>query len=53
VIDLARLAAFNVCVLVWLSYLIFPEREAKFFGKPLQKSDLELWDQELQRMVQR
>jgi hypothetical protein len=52
-IDAVRLAAFHVCVLVWLCYLVFPEREPKFAGKSLQKSELELWDQELQRMVER
>jgi hypothetical protein len=52
-IDAVRLAAFHVSVLVWLCYLIFPEREPKFTGKPVQKSELEFWDQESQRMVQR
>ncbi len=52
-IDVARLTAFHVCVLIWLCYLIFPEREPRFTGRLLQKSELELWDQELQRMVQR
>ena len=52
-IDAVRLAAFHVCVLVWLGYLVFPEREPTFAGKTLQKSELELWNQELQRMVQR
>jgi hypothetical protein len=51
-IDVLRLAAFQVSVLIWLLYLIFPEREPKFTGKGFQKSELELWDQELQRMVQ-
>jgi hypothetical protein len=52
-IDAVRLGAFHVCVLVWLGYLIRPERQPKFAGKLLQKSELESWDQELQRMVQR
>lgn len=52
-IDAVRLTAYHVCVLVWLGCLVFPEREPKFAGKLLQKSELEFWDQELQRMVQR
>jgi hypothetical protein len=52
-IDLLRLATFHVCVLVWLGYLLFPKREAEFIGAPMQKSDLEFWDEELQRMVRR
>lgn len=52
-IDVLRMAAFHVCVLVWLGYLIFSERGPKFAGAPLQASDLESWDEELQRMVRR
>jgi hypothetical protein len=53
VIDVVRMAGFHVCVLVWLGYLIFPERGPKFKGKPPQESELESWNQELQRMVRR
>ncbi len=53
VVDVLRLATFHACVLVWLGYLVFPRREARFVGEPLQRSELEFWDQELQRMVQR
>jgi len=52
-IDMMRLAAFHVCVLVWLGYLIFPKQEPKFTGAPMQASELEFWDQALQRMVRR
>ena len=52
-IDDVRMAGFHACVLVWLAYLVFPKREPKFTGTPLQKSDLESWDEELQRMVRR
>jgi hypothetical protein len=51
-IDDVRMAGFHVCVLVWLGYLVFPERRPKLAGQPLQTSDLESWDQEMQRMVQ-
>lgn len=50
-IDDVRMAGFHVCVLVWLGYLIFPEQRPKFAGMPLDGSDLESWDKELQRMV--
>lgn len=52
-IDDMRMAGFHGCVLVWLGYLIFPDRGPKFEGKPLPASDLESWDKELQRMVRR
>jgi hypothetical protein len=51
VIDLARMAGFHVCVLVWLGYLIFPGRGPEFKGLPPQESDLESWNQEVQKMV--
>ena len=52
-IDDVRMTGFHVSVLVWLGYLIFPEKGPKFGGRPLQTSDLESWDEELQKMVRR
>ena len=51
IIDLVRMAGFHACVLVWLGYLIFPEQRPKFKGTAPQESDLEAWNQELQKMV--
>jgi hypothetical protein len=53
VIDVVRMTGFHICVLVWLAYLIFPDRGPKFGGRAPQESDLESWDKELQRMVRR
>jgi hypothetical protein len=50
-IDILRMAAFHISVLVWLIYIFLPERLPRFTGTGLHKSDLELWDQELRRMV--
>jgi len=52
-IDVVRGAGFHVGVLVWLGYLVLPERQPRFAGEPPQTSDLESWDQELQRIVPR
>lgn len=51
--DLAQMAAFHVCVLVWLVALFLADRNPTFPDRKLKMSDLELWDKELQRMVQR
>jgi hypothetical protein len=51
VIDDVRMAGFHVCVLVWLGYLVFPEPQAMFVGESPQTSDLESWEQEMQRMA--
>jgi hypothetical protein len=51
-VDVTQMAAFHVAVLVWLVYLLLPERSPKqtqVFGE----SDIRFWDQELQRMAGR
>lgn len=52
-VDLTQMAAFHVCVVIWLVYLFVADRTPPFPDGKLKVSDLELWDQELQRMVQR
>jgi len=52
-IDIAQMSAFQVCVGVWLGYLFVPERVPMVIGSGLQQAELELWDHEVQRMVQR
>ena len=47
------MAAYHCCVLIWLWYLIVPERKPKYPSKALPEYDLEIWNQELQRMLQR
>jgi|SRR6266404_1243550 hypothetical protein len=53
VIDLLQMGAYHVCVLVWFVYIVLGRRNRAFTGTGLRKNDLEAWDQELQRMVQR
>jgi hypothetical protein len=52
-VDLTQMASFHVCVVIWLVYLFLADRTPPFPDGKLKISDLELWDQELQRMVQR
>ena len=52
-VDVLQMAGFHVCVLIWLAYLLLPERTPSFTGRSLLETDLELWDQQLQRMVRR
>jgi hypothetical protein len=51
VVDLIGMSAFHLCAAIWLVYILLPERLPRFVGAGLKKSDLEFWDQELQRMV--
>jgi hypothetical protein len=53
VIDAVSMAAYQVCVLIWLVYLFLPERPPTSTGTGLQTSELESWDQELERLAQR
>jgi hypothetical protein len=52
-LDLIQMTAYLLCVLVWTGYLLLPEPVSVLNSTNLQKSDLELWDQELQKMVER
>jgi hypothetical protein len=53
VIDAISMAAYQVCVLIWLVYFFLPERLPALTGTGLQTSELESWDQELERLAQR
>jgi hypothetical protein len=52
-VDLMQMASFHMCVVIWLVYLFLADRPPQFPDGKLKVSDMELWDQELQRMVQR
>jgi hypothetical protein len=52
-VDLTQMASFHVCVVIWLVYLFLADRTPPFPDGELKISDLELWDQELQRMIHR
>jgi hypothetical protein len=47
------MGAYHCCVLIWLWYVVAPERKPKYPSKALPEYDLEIWNQELQRMLQR
>lgn len=47
------MATYHCCVLIWMFYLLLPERTAYFTRRELPKQDLDVWNQELQRLLQR
>jgi hypothetical protein len=51
--DLTRMTGFHICVVIWLVSVFLAHRIPTFPDSKLEISDLELWDRELQRMVQR
>lgn len=51
--DLVRTGAFLGCTVVWLIYIFLPETKPPFAGQGVQKSEIESWNEELQKMVRR
>ena len=51
--DFISLSALLLCATVWLVYILLPDRPVVVSGIRLGKSEIEFWDHELQRMVQR
>src|SRR5271167_4649977 len=47
------MATYHCCVLIWMFYLLQPERTAYLAWRELPSNDLEIWNQELQRLLQR
>lgn len=50
--DQTQMAAFHVAVIIWFFYALRADTEPTFTGR-VRQSDLELWDQEMRRIVQR
>jgi len=51
IFDLANMAVYHLCVLLWMFYLMLPERQPQTVIR-LPEHDLEVWNQELQRLLQ-
>jgi hypothetical protein len=49
--DLIRMASFHICVVVWLVYVLLPEKPKSLETSTEQLSEIELRMQELQRIV--
>lgn len=45
------MAVYHGCVLVWMVYLLSPERISQYKVKAIPENDLETWNQEIQRML--
>jgi len=50
--DLVSMGIYHLCVLVWILYVVRVEREPRFTLKTMPKGDLEIWNRELQRLLQ-
>lgn len=53
VFDFVTMGTYHCCVLVWIFYLAAPERQVRYALNSLPEHNLDLWNQELQRLLQR
>lgn len=51
-LDFLNLATYHVCVLVWFYYLLVPHKNSVRDVAPLPEHSLELWNRELERLLQ-
>jgi hypothetical protein len=52
VIDLLQMAAYHVCAVIWLVYVALFRSQSDLSGTGLPKAELQVWDQQLQRVVE-
>ncbi len=52
-VNLCNMAAYHCCVLIWIFYLVRPERVKSQVLNPLPKHNLDIWNQELEHLLQR
>ena len=50
-VDMIRMVAFLFCTMIWLVYMLRPEKSSAFKGAGLQLSELELLNQQMQKMM--
>jgi hypothetical protein len=52
-LDYFTMATYHLCVLIWLFYMLAPERPPKYNSNNLPDHDLDSWNQELRRLIQK
>lgn len=50
-VDIVQGIGFHICVLIWLVYLLLPERPSAASGSKLHKEDIEAWNEQLEKIV--
>jgi len=51
-LDFVNMATYHVCVLVWFYYLLVPQKVATTSAVPLPENNLDIWNRELERLLQ-
>jgi hypothetical protein len=52
VFDFVVMGTYHCCVIIWIFYLVLPERVRPQVLYPLPEHNLDIWNQELQRLLQ-
>ena len=50
-VDIAQGVGFHLCVVIWLIYLLLPDRPVQFPGNGLGTDDLDVWNEQLQNII--
>ncbi|HWY22542.1 MAG TPA: hypothetical protein VNX26_15050 [Candidatus Acidoferrum sp.] len=50
-LDFLNMATYHVCVLVWFYYFLIPQKSATTSAVPVPENSLEIWNQELERLL--
>jgi hypothetical protein len=50
-LDLTNMATYHVCVLIWIYYLLTPQRNPTTSSVSLPEHSLEIWNRELERLL--
>ena len=51
-LDFVIMATYQVCVLTWCYYLLLPQKSATTSAAPLPEHNLDIWNRELERLLQ-
>jgi hypothetical protein len=51
-LDFLNMATYHACVLIWFYYLLTPQKVVAARAVPLPENSLELWNRELERLLQ-
>ena len=52
-LDFLNMATYHVCVLIWFYYLLVPQKVATTSAVSLPENNLDIWNRELERLLQR
>jgi hypothetical protein len=50
-LDFLSMGTYLICVLIWLLFLLLPERSPAYIEDSIQENDLHAWNDELQRLL--